>query len=560
MPESLSFVEVQRLLAGFYGDLDPAGIPTVEEVEKACAHTGRAQLKAHRGLGALLHLSDAHAEILAPKTYPAFWPRVWAWFQFIDTYADCLPGPVLGVEFRYIPLFIIVSAMLHDATTASIIESTPGVRYVLARGWARILERPGAFLEVRPQIFHIIEIHFKVHDPQNLAEIFDGVGGSISDVAAVLTKYIDHCYVSSVAPLAAMDAETKIGTLQALQLMNDLAHVTPGLDEALIYHGIVKSLVWIIRTVDFKTATETEVAICPGALMRFLTNYPDVRLVVTALAAGFLSCISHSLSRNFKVMRDILTNFLPAYIVYHSVLTHIEGHNSKLHSFIHVDDPDVVRSPLLAAWRAFADLVTERLQTKKTFDLIHPPSAFRCQNTQCGKAYQKRDFKICSACLSRTYCSPECQKHDWMVGGHSTDCSEEQGTRLDDLRTKDRLFLRFLIRADYDTRLKEIRRKQVEFSLTSPACLSHVGDSWDKGIWIPYASGFAPSVYTSFNYLVGRPTITVLPARELEDVWVDDVKRMRGVQGKIEVHEVVFLRGDEARSVVLPLRISSGRA
>ncbi|KAF8214622.1 hypothetical protein K438DRAFT_1926990 [Mycena galopus ATCC 62051] len=510
--------QARRLLAEFYADLDPAGVPTVEEIE-----SGRGDAKVTRGFLALLRLTDQHLKVLSPDVYPAFWPRVWAWFQFVDTYSDCFPDlEFLHPDHRYTPLFTIVSAMLNDARTAAMIESTPGVRYVLARGWAGILERPASFLEVHTQISHIIRIHFKVHNPQNHAEIVDGVGG-ISDLAQVLVKHIDIC---PPPPPQFMSAKTMDLAVQAIQLMNDMARVTPGLNDALVSHAVVTALVWILRGVDFKVVTKKDVTICLGTLMRFLTDYPDVRLVVEALDVALLACIARSLDRNFELVRDVLTNFLPAYTLYYSVLAQIQRHNADLHSYLYpLDAPGAVPSPLRAAWSAFADLVTERLRIKTSFDI-----ELECQNIRCTEDYIQSQLKVCSACLSRCYCSLECQARDWRKG-HRTDCSSERGRRLDDLRTKDRLFLPELLFTDMKTGLKEIRSKQVEFSLTTPA---------------PF--------YTSFNYLSGRPAVTVLPASKLGEVWADDVKRMKN--GEIEVYEMVFLHGNAERSVVFPLPIT----
>jgi hypothetical protein len=89
------------------------------------------------------------------------------------------------------------------------------------------------------------------------------------------------------------------------------------------------------------------------------------RWIVAALRAGLLHITAIAILRRIPLAQSalmgLLTELLPAHMVYHTVLAQIDTMSPALNTLIDLSDPSVVDNPLLGKWQAFYNLMMERL-------------------------------------------------------------------------------------------------------------------------------------------------------------------------------------------------------
>ncbi|KAJ7627870.1 hypothetical protein B0H17DRAFT_1110404 [Mycena rosella] len=299
-----------------------------------------------------------------------------------------------------------------------------------------------------------------------------------------------------------MDADATLCFGTGLRMIMDLSDSTPAILPALLSRGIVPALVRTVCVFEWEYIPAEIVSVCMRMLLRLMACDPDHRHVLDALRAGRLQAIVASIPMEIEHVRDLLTRVLPAHTVYPPVLTKLRRIPPAVDKIIEAFDPEVLRSPLFEAWRAFYDLVIERTKLQMVFDLTSLPPQLACDNMECAKISAKTEFQRCSGCRSASYCSIECQRRDWKEGGHRAECERRHGRRVGGaLNPRDHLFLRELLHHDYETRRNEIIRLQLDF--TDGQAARAAEDPW-------------LSSYTSFDYTAGRAEVAVLPISKLK--------------------------------------------
>ncbi|KAJ7736142.1 hypothetical protein B0H16DRAFT_1574578 [Mycena metata] len=106
-----------------------------------------------------------------------------------------------------------------------------------------------------------------------------------------------------------------------------------------------------------------------------------------------------------------------------------------------------------------------------------------CGNLACGKLDDNHDFKRCSDCRSRYYCSPECQVSDWRCGGHRQTCDTLYSRRCDTMyiNAEDRAFMRVLLNHDYAEKQHEIALDELEWMHDHPSETPYMFFDYDEG-------------------------------------------------------------------------------
>lgn len=182
----------------FFIGLDPGLIPTAEELETL--HFGTRQR-----LGcAVLSMNGIFSIFRTPPSSdlgPTLWPPIFSWAFFIHIHRDHLPAVSMMPHAGFYSHFMIFSARFHDRPSQhmlTLMSSTPGFRVLLAQAWVVLPqvkeEGPlctfGACLHYL--CFFIGALDFT--DPVHFAEIIEGAGGSLDDVAQLVVACTEEVY------------------------------------------------------------------------------------------------------------------------------------------------------------------------------------------------------------------------------------------------------------------------------------------------------------------------------------------------------------------------------
>ncbi|KAJ7082140.1 hypothetical protein C8R44DRAFT_905027 [Mycena epipterygia] len=184
--EGTSRDELIVFLPVLYANLDPAHIPSGDQLDIPATFTGGAVL------GAFFCVESIFSMILRipipPDAFPDLW-RLWKWVQFFDAYRDHLPDyGLIG------PAFLnFTSGFAEWAEAKDLMCSIPGFRRMLARAWGDLLT---ARNPMRIAIgFHalttILFLDMKIASHEHVEEFIVGAGGSLSDLALLVVGYID---------------------------------------------------------------------------------------------------------------------------------------------------------------------------------------------------------------------------------------------------------------------------------------------------------------------------------------------------------------------------------
>ncbi|KAJ7643672.1 hypothetical protein FB45DRAFT_1052584 [Roridomyces roridus] len=89
------------------------------------------------------------------------------------------------------------------------------------------------------------------------------------------------------------------------------------------------------------------------------------------------------------------------------------------------------RSPIWKAWSDFKKLLEERIQVAGNAIYLV------CASKSCNRVDYKDDcLRYCVGCMDSAYCSTECQRRDWVTGGHRAYCKEIRANRLEGKKVK----------------------------------------------------------------------------------------------------------------------------
>ncbi|KAJ7500026.1 hypothetical protein FB451DRAFT_49220 [Mycena latifolia] len=181
--------EIVPLLPIFYGNLDPARIPSAEMVEDmqiAGKHSNAV-------LAAMQSLQSISAMPKFPRgVYPELWPRAWGWIAFLHTYSEHLLGlPRKKVLYG---TFVELCVSFRAAGFCKLIASTPGVREVMTTAWDLFLDVADSdAIELRNVSFFINwDLMTPISHDNVVDEYLAGAGGSLESLASMVIKHLNH--------------------------------------------------------------------------------------------------------------------------------------------------------------------------------------------------------------------------------------------------------------------------------------------------------------------------------------------------------------------------------
>ncbi|KAF7343512.1 MYND-type domain-containing protein [Mycena sanguinolenta] len=420
MIPSMPVTQLRHVLPVFYANLDPAAVPTTDELDDIVETMdyGNSVQRAYLAL-------DALAKLLRKDAVP------------VDAYQTLWFPQSMPTRVAYGTYLDLIISMLDNPPTAKIVSATSGVRHLLI-------------------------------------QLIDGAGGTLRHVADLTVKHLT--YLIPMARGTSIEKTRTTGSFSGLLSFIEGVSIATSQEDigvSLLAQGFLATLVCFLRALDLRVIVPPEL-LGPylSILKRFIVSEPDPQWVVEALRAGLIDLIGSLVGHPLlpKPTEDVcyLLSFLASTTVYYSVLAEIEGMSRGLDEVLDQNDPAIMRSPVFDAWRTFTESVEERQKTKQLFDFDESPSLLACDNTECNKVSEKWDFKRCAGCKYMSYCSRDCQKRDWKQGKHREECQKNRLADSSCLVKQNRAFLRALVHHDYETRRDEVLEKQVEFEHKNP--------------------------------------------------------------------------------------------
>ncbi|KAJ7935930.1 hypothetical protein B0H13DRAFT_2261982 [Mycena leptocephala] len=405
-----------RFLPAFYINLDPAGIPKLDD-EKPNINAMERALVATEGIY-FLQNPTCSVPVSAVRD---IWPRYWAWIEFFQIYVTIttpeqrlrlhlgeleLKSSLSVVQIREFELgsnVVQFMASFEDSTLLfNLFGATSGVRALLARNWVLLVRHKN--LPARDvgldQVFTCLNGpgHLDASQPAGLEEFIEGAGGTIADLASLIVQTIAVLVPGRKPSIARLPLKF-LRTILTFVIATD--HIgtehTPRLCHALWEAGLSLAR----RSPQDGSVTRTILcAIRPDFNIEFL-----------------------------ELLFEAIVGKPPAY----SVVRRIEG--------ALLDIEDVVKTSPFAkskTWADFIDLARERIGIRQALS-----DRIACSNMTCAFIRKKADFKRC-LCSNR-YCSEECQIADWRAG-HRSVCH----VLMEGLDHRESAFIRAVVHRDYE--------------------------------------------------------------------------------------------------------------
>ncbi|KAJ7113265.1 hypothetical protein C8R43DRAFT_1040121 [Mycena crocata] len=544
------------LLPVFYVNLDPAGVPNEAQLDTDSLLpevTGRIG-KALRALEALYIVK------FAVEIGPDIWPRVWAWVQFLHLYRRHLPGITVSVSGRVLCLDLLMFAgtFADHPRTHALMLATPGFRYMVAKAWVYLpdIQDPKK-REVMLTDLRAFFADEHAADAAPLAELIDGSGGTLTDLAWLVVAYIDaavpepgtemdYLYIHLLVSILGFVAKVEPRLAEPTQIHEPLGPF----GAALFSQEIVPALCNAARAASTASASQTHFAfhLLLVHLSVMIYQQPAHECITQALENQLLlalvTCAQGPLGRKLQHQLGIFFGaFLPGALVYYRVLAVMDNALAEVAELVKRDG--FKASPIYDKWHTFHNLANQRLDLRDVYDDGEYPTQKACDNLKCTEMDHKFKFRRCAGCFSAYYCSRPCQKADWREGGHRGACEayctlyfkQERDVHLG---RRQRSFLRVLVQHDYNKMKAVALTQQIVFKQQKPG---------------------EPFV-TVYKYALGAADIEVRPLSGAVlpgygSAWTDILARVAGSGGRMLLDVVTLGQGAGARQVVLPMRTNT---
>ncbi|KAF7362936.1 hypothetical protein MVEN_00644600 [Mycena venus] len=538
------------LLPVVYVNLDPTSIPDEESPDNDASHE---DLIART----LLCLEILYVIEFPNDIGPEIWPRVWPWVRF---YRDRLPRlqPQLWGTFC-LEFLMFAGTFANHAETYALILSTPGVYFMVAKAWPSVFEitepqkRELAFNDLRSFL-----VPKDVVAEDNLADLIEGSGGTLRDLAHLVVRYIDSVVPSPKRALHYTSIHFLSGILEFITLVDPKLSDAETMEEkasdfgiALLSQNFVGALTNAACALSASPGPDATLALHDtlkilGILLGGTPGYKRLPEALNRhLLRALVNCATFPDGARIDFVEVFFVAIFPMALVYYSVISALAPALDEVRELIKA--PSFRASEMYEHWSAFFSLAEDRILVFNSYNNNENPSMRACDNMKCSEIGLKDKFKRCTGCHSIYYCSQACQAIDWRGGGHRRACksygtlylSEDNDLRL---KARDRAFLRALVHDDY------LKSKP----LVLPQKLAYMHEFPGEAL------------LTLYDYTNGRVKVTVQrvgsDATKLRlhgSEWDDIVARAAASCGRMWVDVVVMPGSDTMRYWVIPLRTST---
>ncbi|KAJ7773908.1 hypothetical protein B0H16DRAFT_1510370 [Mycena metata] len=527
-------------LPAFYENLRPEDVPSVDQIDTDDVNDITATFDAtSRAFKSLQAIYRGHHRDIDSKLFVHLWPRLWSWMQFVDSFPFCLPGgPSEGA--RCVSFLCHIYNLQYDEETALLIDSTPGVRILVARAWVFLLapQNPWAGADVwREQGLLALAdflgrraLHSAI-DPNaapHIEELVEGAGGTIVDLARLVIKLMD-LGLSGLSSPDDPPAPTERELLQpAILFLANPSHQPHLSAHVFLAYDILPVTMRAICAFNAAPFDHAHIIVSDSfdLIYWLLDTSPCQHWLAEAVRAGFLRAVASCGNRAAGITGEMKPTLLRIFAsltegsIYYRTLSCIENALPDVESL--VTTPPFTASPIAEHWALLMEILRRRLNLFRVYNTDTYYSAHACDNLACGKILKRADFKCCGTCRQRYYCSEICQRHDWQ-DGHRLACRPIHYASLnspDSLTNRELSFFRAVIHDDYQSIKPDILFKQIEFMLANPGV----------------------DFYTEFDYTqAGGPAIKICPCGSEDDASVatrELMARATRSSGRMEMHRL----------------------
>ncbi|KAJ6545745.1 hypothetical protein B0H19DRAFT_1380211 [Mycena capillaripes] len=424
----------------------------------------------------LLFFTDKGVLQKLPKSsWADIWQMAWPWINFTSTFHDSLGA--LDSEKLYSAQVTLITQLRADSITAKLIDTTAGVRTVVARAVKFLF--PGDY-DVREywDFSNGWELlgDIAIQSTEHLDELLDGFDTSLYGLAGTVVRHLD--LVTENLGADGTDPPFFYIGLVYTQIATCSLPFTACLRSC----GIVTSLTVMLRIfvdLDREIINPLDELFLP--LLRDHLDGP--RALAHAITAGLLEVLILSVTSTHKQTREdiekLLVSFLPGSTVYRSVLECINDVIKEADRFV----ASWFRGKSIAEhWTSFCTLVEQRISFLDSDFTGESTCLQGCDAPRCNTVVNRAETRRCSNCQQVYYCSQACQKEDWRGRGHRTCCESlrlcipnglyicfiplqfvrlpnSNPTHPDPFSRRDRLFLRDLVWHDYTLNRETITAK-----------------------------------------------------------------------------------------------------
>ncbi|KAF8217359.1 hypothetical protein K438DRAFT_1798727 [Mycena galopus ATCC 62051] len=521
-----------RFLPVFFANLDHKAIRNRNLTDDFEKDLDDAAARALPSLHALAHLLETAPNMFPLKIALEFWPRFAEWALFLHDYRDALPVfQSLDLSDPYSTYAIIIRYFLKHSPES--VNNTPGIQIIITFAW-KVLLNDSKRQELSYKRLSLLLI---LLDKPILADIVEGAGGSLHDLAALLLHHMKVCTLkpqSSVSPGVLFSLFT--GGIITLHTLSD---GEGPFNLAVISHGIIKaeviSLCSFLDCEDVRDGFEESVEDpCLNQLLNILVTPPGYTWVRQALQGGLLRGLILQMQRAkgpLKHTEEFFITILPMNTVYYSVLTQLRKSIAEVENLL--SSPSFRGSMIFPAFSSFLSITRQRFTIMDHYKSESYISREVCHNLKCAIVQRKQDFLRCSGCQRAYYCSTDCQRTDWHLGRHRDFCGLSDGFTMPEfaLGKHDASFLRALVHHDYLAERPRLLVKQA-LEVLRTNC---------------------PNRSIVFNYVGETPghvymggTVTLLGDKEYH------ISQSRG---RIERHLIIIGKGSNGCYISIPMRL-----
>ncbi|KAJ7715620.1 hypothetical protein B0H16DRAFT_1741776 [Mycena metata] len=502
--------------------LDPARIPTPEAFDAILEHNAsdHAITTAIMAWDLLLGIQMSWDAVLD------LWPRLWAWFEFLDTYSDILSSLLVYLSDADFSLIwvLLTSAqalILLGPAGLDLLKKTSGFYTVVGRAWSsQIRNASGCRLNTVLEIATASEFH-----PEMLEQLSEGAG-SFGALALLVTRHLqilrDARTHDGHSPIcwAVRILDVCVGPIE---LVAEDTRVARTFLSELVCNGVIEC---ILHTVIALCKSSDFVAInwCFTLLRRILCRRPIMGSIVDEALDGALQLLIRSIIQCTPIpethshLAFFLRHLLPSLTVHHHTLLSLQ---IALKNHVASTSP----FPESAEWQDLLDLVRWRSSAVRLSNL-----SSTCDNIKCNQM-SKDLFK----------------RTDWKEGGHRESCSLDRRLSLISgcgLPFSERLHIRALLKADY--------------LMDQPPILCQIARCLRA---FPDAGYFVLFDYTSTQVTTAVYSLAAKDwgthAAALGDgvpEWKDYTARAAGGDGRYTIHVLRYLGVGGVKYWVIPLR------
>ncbi|KAJ7752561.1 hypothetical protein B0H16DRAFT_1723498 [Mycena metata] len=551
----------------FYTNLDPAHIPTPEDLEYLQPDTEARIACASVALEGLFNLTNLVAtKYQEPDDVgPALWPRVWPWTFFMHEYRDYLRAASAFWEpVAYTRFLFFVSDIFGPHPIRGVISSTPGFRVLMARVWTILprLRREKAAFE--PCLWFLASIigALDYSDPDHFAEMVEGAGGTLDDLASLALRHIDVVVNGNLSWEVGSSAAYMSHLAHLIQAGHSPTHTSDDLRERFIQtlrrRDFIPALVGGMNNVlEASRANdrsyprrnfESSFVATLELLERLLDTPMGYRWLPAAIEARLLTLIA-GIATEFPTVFDgrlrlLLTQVLPDGLLYYHVVAALDN--------ILDDVAEIWSSEELEELKIFDDWSSFRYLAERRIQLLHGLQSTRsCDNLECGKIQERSCFRRCMGCKTSRYCNKECQIADWRRGGHRNHCSSLTTLILAETNScalgfRERQFMRAVVRDDFTENMLPIYRHQVKFIASNPGVRFYMLFDYT-----------CDPVEIFVESVMHSPIPHALQGGGSDSEWTNILARAEHSRGRMHLHVVKVPEGSLTRVWVIPLWTNS---